>query len=113
MGKQEDNFCNRLIKILTSKGYLVLNCGKKQIFDLVAMKDQIAFPIEVKAKKTDYDDEQFDRQMIIAEKSNIIFFVIRQSKRKGKMFITAYGDIAFQFKQKHQNFVNDLGEYIV
>ena len=114
LGKPEDTFQTRLIKILRGKGYLVLNASRKQIFDIVAIKNQVAYPIEVKAKATNYKDEQFNRQIEIAEKAKTSFFIIRQHKKHGKMNLSRSPRICTPDQWRmFEQFKADLEKYLV
>lgn len=113
MGKQEYRFQARLIKILTGKGYLVINAASKQIFDVVAMKDQVAYPLEVKGKDTDYPNEQFDRQYAESSSTNTFFFIVHQSKKRGKMSLTLGTYAAcVDCNLVYVKLKNDLEEYL-
>ena len=107
MGRAEYDFQDRLLKILRAKRYIVINGAKKQIFDIVAMKNQIAYPIEVKAKATPHPISQQNEQQALSVRSNTQHFIIRQSKKKGKMHLT--GDMSIHYVQ----LAGDLEEYLI
>jgi hypothetical protein len=86
-----------LKKILESKGWLaftlappvrtIVKDGKTiwipsrgQLFDLVAIKNQIGIPIEVKGIKTYYSKEQQNSQIIESDRANCMFAVIREAE---------------------------------
>lgn len=111
MGKQEYAFQDRLIKILRGKGYLVINAASKQLFDLVAVKNQISYPIEVKAKETFYPHEQFRRQLAETSRTSSTFYVVRQSKKRGKMIVACHGTPAAMWNDQCIGLMDDLEEY--
>jgi len=102
----EQAFEYRLQKILESNGYLVFNVRMPmfggQHFDVVALKNGRAFPIEIKGLRTvkrgnktykypaRYPDEQREKQMKLAESCGTDFFLIQQSKERGKMIVVGY-----------------------
>ena len=88
--KSEYRFQDRLIRILRDKGFLVINAASKQLFDIVAIKGQIAYPIEVKAKKTRYPPEQITRQIARCNSTQNCFYLIQQSHKRGKFCIIQY-----------------------
>ena len=88
MPKPEAEFEYRIRKILTTRGYLVVKCGASRPFDLVAIKNQYAYPIEVKARKTRYSPKQGLQQKKIIDACSSSFFVIKQSESRGKMILT-------------------------
>jgi len=87
----EQRFEYRIQKILERKGYLVVNCARSKPFDLVAIIAQTAFPLEIKAKNTRYPNEQINKQMDLCKRANTCFFVIEQSKAKGKIKLYTFG----------------------
>ena len=111
MTKAEYRFQTRLIRILRDKGFLVINAASKQLFDIVAIKGQVAYPIELKAKITEYSSEQHQRQVKIAQASDTAFFEIRQSKNRGKM--TLLCDTKFKGSRIYMlDLIDDLEEYL-
>lgn len=91
MPKPEKEFQNRIIRILTKQGYLVLNCASKQIFDLVAIKQQTAYPLELKARAGEYNEKQKQAQADVINHCSSVFFVIKQSSRRGKIVLSEGG----------------------
>ena len=117
----EQRFEYRIAKLLEKKGYLVINCARSKPFDLVAIKNQVAYPIELKAKGTYYPPEQMTAQEELCIKTNTRFFLIRQSEKRGKFSLTRQGETlrfwphyVFVYIQDLDNqlFI-DLEEYLV
>ena len=96
-----------MMKILAEKGYLVLNCASAQLFDCVILKSGVGFPVEFKAKRTVYSEEQRERQDIACRKTGNHFIVIRQSHRKGKITVECDMQLPFIELLKH-----DLEAYL-
>lgn len=101
MGEQAFEY--RIQKFLENeKGYMVINCARSKPFDLIAIKDGRAFPIECKGLITvrrngkiykyhaRYTAEQRDKQIALAEKVKTNFFLINQSKKIGKILLTMF-----------------------
>ena len=86
----EYRFERRIRKFLERAGYLVVKCARSKPFDLVAIKDGKAVPIELKARRTPYSKEQQEMQMSLAKKAKFDFVVIRQAKTHGKVYVKAY-----------------------
>jgi hypothetical protein len=101
---KESQFRLKLKKILESKGWLVFTLAppvrtivkdgetiwipsKGQLFDLVAIKNQIGIPIEVKGQNTYYASKQKNSQIMAAEIANCMFAMIREAAG-GKMVLT-------------------------
>ncbi len=112
MRRPEEYFQDRVIRILTERGYLVLNCGKKQIFDIVAIKKQTAYPIELKAKTGRYKENQKQAQAKAIDHCQSVFFVIKQSNRKGKMVLSK-GECTRRAGILLKRLQIDLEEYLV
>jgi len=87
----EQRFEYRLQRILEEAGFLVINCARSKPFDLIAIKDQVAYPIEVKGKNTRYPESQMDYQITLCDRVNTCFFIIKQSKKRGKMRLETLG----------------------
>ena len=120
MPKSELNFERRLKKILESKGYLVIKVRKpvftSQPYDLIAIRDGKAIPIEVKGKNTPYPEEQFKKQTNVANNCKTDFVIIFQSKKKqGKMIICQWNVRRKRLVRvpSLDSFVSDLKEHLV
>ena len=89
----EQRFEYRLIKILQSLGFLCLNIAKSTPFDIVAIKNNIPYVIEVKGKNTPYPRKQQLDQFELSLKANTPFYVIRQSKKiRGRIQLSMFLD---------------------
>lgn len=114
MGKHrtEQNFERRMQRILTSKGYLVINCARSKPFDLVAVKDQYAYLIELKGKTTRYPETQLNQQIQLCKKTGNEFVVIKQSRKKGK--IKVFQPFSFSLTEKllENDLKQDLAELL-
>lgn len=88
--KGETFFARRMMRILREKGFLVLNCAGAQLFDCVALMNENHYVIEFKGRKTPYPEEQMKRQIEEANRTGNMFFLIRQSKKRGKIDLLAY-----------------------
>lgn len=125
----EQRFEYRVQKILEKKGFLVINVRMPfkggQSYDLIAIKDGMAFPIEVKGLKIQrkkgkiykylapYLDEQREKQMKLSSDSGTGFFLIRQSTIRGKMIMTAFDPIRLEwFSPSFGLIYNALEEYL-
>ena len=111
MKKPEVTFTYRIQRILSSEGFLVGNFTNRQLFDMVAIKDQVAFPIELKAKNTKYPKDQRKRQKEEAKKANTCFFVIKQ-KDRGKVSVHAKNQTCNQDKHMLESLKDALGKYV-
>jgi Holliday junction resolvase len=83
----EQNFEYRIQHLLTIHGFLVINCARSKPFDLVAIKNQIAIPLELKGKNTSYSEEQKLYQKDLANRTKTNFLVIKQGKKRGEIII--------------------------
>jgi hypothetical protein len=83
----EQNFKYYIQRLLSERDFLVLNCAKKQAFDLVAIRNQIAVPLELKGKHTVYKEEQKIYQKDLANRTKTNFLVIKQGKKRGEIII--------------------------
>jgi Holliday junction resolvase len=88
----EKYFERRIQKILEGLGYVVINVAMPKfgghLIDLIAIKDQGAYPIEIKAKNTPYPKAQEENQKRVFSGAKTAFFLIRQSKRRGKLTVS-------------------------
>jgi Holliday junction resolvase len=78
----EQSFEYRIQRLLTNHGFLVVNCARSRPFDLVAIKNQIAVPLELKGKNTPYSKEQKLHQRELASKTRTNFLIVRKGKRR-------------------------------
>jgi len=85
--KSEQSFEYKIQHLLENHGFLVINCTRSKPFDLVAIKNQIAVPLELKGKNTPYSEEQKLYQKDIANRTRTNFLVIRQGKKRGEVSI--------------------------
>jgi hypothetical protein len=85
--KREQSFEYKIQHLLESQGFLVINCARSKPFDLIAIKNQIAVPLELKGKNTPYSEEQKLYQKDIANRTRTNFLVIRQGKKRGEIII--------------------------
>jgi hypothetical protein len=85
--KSEQSFEYKIQHLLENHGFLVINCARSKPFDLVAIKNQIAVPLELKGKNTPYSEEQKLYQKDIANRTRTNFLVIRQGKKRGEVTI--------------------------
>ena len=113
----EQKFEYRIQRILKDKGYLVINVSMPRfgghLFDLIAMKDQIVFPIEIKGRKTPYPEDQLKRQMEACKTAKTGFFVIRQSKKRGKIRLAGmYSSSIVKSSYAERVLRNDLKKWI-
>jgi len=83
----EQNFKYYIQRLLSERDFLVLNCAKKQAFDLVAIRNQIAVPLELKGKNTPYSEEQKLYQKDLASRVRTNFLIIKQGKKRGEIII--------------------------
>lgn len=78
--KREQRFEYKVQKKLEAKDYLVINIPMPKYgghkFDLMAAKDQISFPIEIKPLKGVYSQEQKEKQMALCDSSNNAYFLV-------------------------------------
>jgi F0F1-type ATP synthase alpha subunit len=83
----EQSFEYRIQHLLTIHGFLVINCARSKPFDLIAIKNQIAVPLELKGKYTVYKEEQKIFQKDLANRTRTNFLVIKQGKKRGEIII--------------------------
>ena len=83
----EQNFEYRIQHLLTNHGFLVINCARSKPFDLIAIKNQIAVPLELKGKYTIYKEEQKIYQKDLANRTKTNFLVIKQGKKREVIII--------------------------
>lgn len=105
----EQTFEYRMQKILEKKDYLVINCARSKPFDLIAIKDGKVFLIECKGLRTvrkngkvykyhaKYTDEQRDKQIALAGKARTNFYLINQSKKRGKILLNMFSHHSGRF----------------
>jgi Holliday junction resolvase len=85
--KSEQSFEYKIQHLLENHGFLVINCARSKPFDLVAIKNQIAVPLELKGKNTLYNEKQKLYQKDLASRTRTNFLVIRQGKKRGEVII--------------------------
>ena len=92
--KPEQRFQSAFKKLLERKGYLVIIVYKPrfthQLFDMIAIKSGTVYFLELKSKDTWYPPTQRELQKIMAEKHNLNFVVVQQSKQRGKIKFLDY-----------------------
>lgn len=88
--RTEQTFKYRIKDILESLGYLVIVCARSKPFDLVALKDNRTYLIEVKGRNTRYPEEQKKIQCQLASKSRQNFILIKQDRVKGHILINCF-----------------------
>jgi Holliday junction resolvase len=85
--KSEQSFEYKIQHLLENHGFLVINCTRSKPFDLVAIKNQIAVPLELKGRNTHYNEKQKLYQKDLASRTRTNFLVIRQGKKRGEIII--------------------------
>jgi len=106
----EQRFEYRIQKLLEKKGYLVINCARSKPFDLVAIKNNQAFLIELKAKKGRYPRKQQDMQMNLSVKVHTDFYLMTQSKIRGKILIAHFDAEEGRLVTRINNFMYEFLE---
>jgi len=85
--RREQSFEYKIQHLLENYGFLVINCARSKPFDLVAIKNQIAVPLELKGKNTPYNEKQKLYQKDLSSRTRTNFLVIRQGKKRGEIII--------------------------
>lgn len=80
----EQRFEYRIEKLLRKGGFLTLNCAMSRPFDIIAVKDNVGIPIELKARFNAWGGEQQEFQTELAENSATSFMVIQQLHKRNK-----------------------------
>jgi len=110
----EQNFEYRIQRLLTNHGFLVINCARSKPFDLIAIRNQIAVPLELKGKNTLYSEEQKLYQKDLANRTRTNFLVIKQGKKRGEMIIEEcyafYYDANILWHKMKREVIDVLGE---
>lgn len=83
-GKPEQNFEYRMEKLLRKGGFLTLNCAMSRPFDIIAVKDNVGIPIELKARFGKWKDEQKEFQFELAKDSGNSFMFIQQLVKRNR-----------------------------
>jgi hypothetical protein len=83
----EQSFEYRIQHLLTNHGFLVINCARSKPFDLIAIRNQIAVPLELKGKNTTYSEKQKLYQKDLANRTRTNFLIIKQGKKRGEIII--------------------------
>ena len=112
----EANFKIRLKRILSCKGYWFITIPMPRRgghpIDVIAVKRQIAFPIEVKGKNTYYPPKQKMEQLTLCGRGNSGMFLIRQGKTRGNIHVTPLRVDAPGMKEATALLLDDLKEYL-
>ncbi len=74
----EQNFEYRVERILRKAGFLTLNCTRSKPFDIIAVKENVGIPIELKARFGNWSEEQQEFQKTLAIDSENGFMFIQQ-----------------------------------
>ena len=85
-------------KLLRKAGFLTINCAMSRPFDIIAIKDNIAIPMELKQRDGHWSDEQREFQMELAVGNNTGFMFVQQLHERNKR----------GFKIKITHFIDDL-----
>jgi Holliday junction resolvase len=109
--KSEQSFEYKIQHLLENHGFLVINCARSKPFDLVAIKNQIAVPLELKGKNTLYNEKQKLYQKGLASRTRTNFLVIKQGKKRGYIEVNdfcARGNDTLFWQRIKQEIINAL-----
>ena len=95
-GKAEQNFEYRMEKLLRDAGFLTINCAMSRPFDIIAIKNNIGIPMELKQRRGNWSEDQQEFQKDLAWNSYNGFMFVQQlfkrNKRGYMIEITHYVD---------------------
>ena len=80
----EQNFEYRIERLLRKAGFLTLNCASSRPYDIVAIKENVGIPIELKARRGEWSREQREFQKELASNSENGFLFLQQLHKRNK-----------------------------
>lgn len=88
--KGEYYFEYRVRNLLSDEGWLVIKCASSRPYDIIAIKDNVAIPIEIKHKDGYYPKDQEEKQIDLGERTQNNYLLLWQSNQRGKIEYKKY-----------------------
>ncbi|MFP3951914.1 MAG: hypothetical protein ACLFVP_07250 [Candidatus Bathyarchaeia archaeon] len=108
--KGEYYFEYRVRNLLSEEGWLVIKCASSRPYDIIAIKKNVAIPIEIKHKDGYYPKDQEEKQIDLGQKTQNNYLLLWQSNQRGKIEYKKYNIKEDEFYNKLlRSLLLDLG----